>query len=1115
MLRWTMIVGPLGLGAAMAVILKRPTFAILMMLGPVMAALNWIESRRSGRKTDRLADAVYRAAVSSAIKNLRTWLASTQAAALNQHPDLPSVLSWPALRHPRLWERRPHHSDFGQVMVGYAPLHSRLNGGKPIDPRFSELLARGLPAATLPIVVDLSPGRVVGIVGPDKEVGASARAIVAQLAIHHGPADLVIRVAAAPSRAPQWGWTALLPHARIDQGQAAVEVTREAVEGLLTLPEPTLVVIDGSYEPALSGLVREFAASAGSILVTAATAEELPAAVDQIVRVASPDITAFDLASGSVFAGSGLFAENDVCADAARALLGISDPELATNGLVPATVALVDLLGPDEIDEDTVINRWRQSPDRIAAPIGISSSGVVEIDIVRDGPHGLLAGTTGAGKSELLRTLVASLAATVDPEHLNFVLIDYKGGSAFDACADLPHVVGVVTDLDDHLAARAMTCLEAELGYRERVLRQAGASDLSGYGAIPDQPPLPRLYLVVDEFAAMAGDLPDFMDALVDIAARGRSLGVHLMLATQRPAGVVKDTIRANTNLRIALRVQTVADSRDVLDDGIAALLPRSIPGRGYVRFGPSELTGFQTALVTRSSSDLAPARVELHTIGLPGRPDCHGEANTGITDLERLVTAIRAAARQTGMTHPRTPWPPGLPKSLALSSLTTDPGAFGLIDEPGEQRQRPFIWDRSKGHLALYGMPGSGPERAAESAVASVCAAPGDLQVFVLTFGNHRYESLADISGITPILEPDDLERQTRLIRYLGDELRRRRRSASSPESPIIVVIDDIEACLKSLEPFHLGPLLETVTDILTRGYTARIHVVATAFSSAAVRTRVAIGFTTRLAFGFADRSHYAGLGIGTRHLPAFGFGRGIDVSSERMVQVATDHSGLQFPTRAVAPPIRIMPSLVEGLHASARTVTRPWHIPLGIGERHLTEIGVDLDVGDHLLVAGPVRSGKSTTLALIARQVHSGNPGARLVAVTPRRSWLGDATRFEYVVDDPAAVPELGHALATADRPILVLVDDAELVEGFEDILKTRHPNVTVVAAIRSTEATRLYTHWTRRLRDSGTVLLLGTDNGDPVGLKVPKLLTSPPAGRGFLCIHGSVEGIQVAKG
>ncbi|MDR9452280.1 MAG: FtsK/SpoIIIE domain-containing protein, partial [Acidimicrobiia bacterium] len=221
------------------------------------------------------------------------------------------------------------------------------------------------------------------------------------------------------------------------------------------------------------------------------------------------------------------------------------------------------------------------------------------VDLVSDGPHGLIAGTTGSGKSELLRSLIVSLAAAVSPDHLNFALIDYKGGSAFDACARLPHVVGVVTDLDARLGRRALTCLEAELRYREARLREIEAPDLPEYLRKMPEAPLPRLVVVIDEFAALAAELPGFIPSLVDIAQRGRSLGVHLLLATQRPAGVIGENIRANTNLRVALRVHDAADSRDVLDDQGAAAIPRGRAGRGFVRLGPGELIPFQAALVS------------------------------------------------------------------------------------------------------------------------------------------------------------------------------------------------------------------------------------------------------------------------------------------------------------------------------------------------------------------------------------------------------------------------------------------------------------------------------------------------------------------------------------
>ncbi len=207
------------------------------------------------------------------------------------------------------------------------------------------------------------------------------------------------------------------------------------------------------------------------------------------------------------------------------------------------------------------------------ATIGWSGDGTVDIDLVRDGPHGLIAGTTGSGKSEFLRTLVVAMAAEVSPDHLNFVLVDFKGGATFDTCDRLPHVVGVVTDLERGLAERVLVSLDAEIRRRERLLRAAHADDLTSYrrNAVD---PLARLVVVIDEFAALAKELPDFLPALVGIAQRGRSLGIHLLLATQRPAGVVTDDIRANTNLRLALRLQDRSDALDVVGDDRPAALP-------------------------------------------------------------------------------------------------------------------------------------------------------------------------------------------------------------------------------------------------------------------------------------------------------------------------------------------------------------------------------------------------------------------------------------------------------------------------------------------------------------------------------------------------------------
>ena len=200
-------------------------------------------------------------------------------------------------------------------------------------------------------------------------------------------------------------------------------------------------------------------------------------------------------------------------------------------------------LARPDLDCESVIATWRAAATTPAlqTALGADVEGPVTVDLVTDGPHALVGGTTGSGKSELLRTLVAGLALGRGPEQLSLVLVDYKGGAAFDRCRELPHVVGVVTDLDDHLAERVLRSLEAELRRRERALRSAGVADLASYHRArqrdPTLDPLPRLAIVIDEFATLAAELPDFLGALIGTAQRGRSLGVHLVLATQRPVG--------------------------------------------------------------------------------------------------------------------------------------------------------------------------------------------------------------------------------------------------------------------------------------------------------------------------------------------------------------------------------------------------------------------------------------------------------------------------------------------------------------------------------------------------------------------------------------------------
>lgn len=400
---------------------------------------------------------------------------------------------------------------------------------------------------------------------------------------------------------------------------------------------------------------------------------------------------------------------------------------------------------------------------RWAVPLGRTTTGTITWDLVADGPHLLVAGTTGSGKSELLRSLVLGLALQHPPAHLMLGLVDFKGGAGLGGLTGLPHVVGQVTDLDAALAARALAGLQAELRHRKATLAEHGVADISALapGTVP------RLVVVVDEFRALVDDLPDLLPGLVRIAAQGRSLGVHLVLATQRPAGAVNADMRANVTARLALRVTDPLESRDVVDCPDAAALPVDRPGRAILRVGsgaPVPLQcahtgpGRQATFVRRAPTFGRPGgsprrgragdtaavgepgprrrhgRHRTHDVGGAGAPEApaEGPAPDGTAEL---VAAIR---REHGGSSPHPPlWLPPLPDLVAPADLTDgdEPAAglpLALGDLPEQRRRRVVRWDPAEGNLAVLGHARSG--RTTVLTALAVAARAQGMSVLTLT---------------------------------------------------------------------------------------------------------------------------------------------------------------------------------------------------------------------------------------------------------------------------------------------------------------------------------------------------------------------------------------------
>ena len=644
----------LALGGAglVAVLLHQPMFLIFGAIGAIVAFGTWggqrisLSLRRRRNARDQHAEQVeFEAAVGAQrveYVNHHRSNDSTPAMARQAIEGLTGAL----------WERRATHLDGFAVSVGFGSVAWTpcVDGSEGVDDTTGNLGAMAI-LPDLALIAEIGAACRLAVRGAAEGTRAIARSIVMQLAANCGPADVRI-VVVTTERAP-WRWLELLPHATTAAGRVAVVAESELLETVAqydVAPHPHLVVVSDAphlLASRTSPLRRVVGASRSTALIVLVGGDGgIPHICTSLLDLSGPMNARWhaDAALGSLpvqarCAGIGERSAGRLV----HCLSGLIDPEdpLGGAGAIPRDVSLLSLLASHQ--SAAIAAAWvaagADPPPRTV--IGVAGDGVVDIDLDRDGPHALMAGTTGAGKSELLRTLVVGLAVASSPDHLTFVLIDYKGGSTFDACARLPHVIGVVTDLDEHLANRALRSLHAELRRREQMLRRVGAADLAAYRGLATSDVLPRLVVVIDEFAALVSEQPDFLHALVGIAQRGRSLGVHLILATQRPSGVISDDIRANTNLRLALRLHDTTDAIDVVGDTAPAAIPRGLAGRAVMRLGPDEILTFQTA---RCTAPLPGGGTELDVFGRRGlwgvRPCRHPFACVAVVGSPRITTA-------------------------------------------------------------------------------------------------------------------------------------------------------------------------------------------------------------------------------------------------------------------------------------------------------------------------------------------------------------------------------------------------------------------------------------------------------------------------------------------
>ena len=1192
-LRISTILAPLVLAGVMVLVLKDAAYALIALFSPLIMIGTALEDRAKGRFGLRRGRREYAARLAEARGELAGGRARRQARLHAEFPDPAELCFRASAPGLRLWERRRGAADFLSVSAGLAdqrwspPVERARHTDQDPDAALAAAVTAAGRLTAVPVALELSGG-VLGLEGDRAAALAAARSVLCQAVVGSGPADVALAVFADEDRIGDWDWTKWLPHGADPRSGSAPRVAVGAEQSevlarsLLHGPggaersaaDPALlVVVDGAT--LLEGrpcALRDLLGSDDGTVSGLVLTRRLPAVCTEVLSVSGDGSGRWRRVATGERLDEVLVAgmTRRRALELARSLARFEDPELRVEGAgLPDRIGLLPLLELRGPLEQAVAQRWRSTARtlRARAVLGVTEREVFEIDLDDDGPHGLIAGTTGSGKSELLRTLIASLAVGTDPEHLTFALVDYKGGGALDECARLPHVVGLVTDLDEQLGERALRCLEAELRYREHALRGVGLSHVRDYQRLrdtqrPELEPMPRLVVVIDEFATLVKALPEFVDALVSIAQRGRSLGMHLVMATQRPAGSVSDAIKNNVKLRLALRLESAADSQDVIDSPAAAGIGSRQWGRGFYRVSATEVLPVQTALATGVSGPaaaaggvsvlpfrLAPAASPeaAAAAAAAAAEDAAAEdaAAAGPSDLARLVEAAWYAAGAAGIGRPRRPWPDPLPAAVPLGGLgvaerglQTDTAAlpgYALADDPDRQAQYPVGWDPAAGNLLVYGAVGAGTSTAlsALALAAAAAAAPDRQHVYVLDFGSGDLAPLEQLPHTGAYIGPADRARQIRMIRVLRGELDARKAGNAADPARWLVLIDNVASLRAELEKDFAGlSVLDDLERIFADGPAVGLHVAASGDRAGAIPGAWAALCRQKLLLRLADPGDYPHFDVPRGSVPAAVPGRALVVATRQVVQIGHPGEDLAAAVAQVAQhwayarrtalPVQLLPERIPAKQlrsagAVALTGAEPWSIPVGFKDGDLSPAALRLYEHEHALIAGPPRSGRSSALITIAGSVLGAPDAPAVVAFAPRRSPLRELPEPVLVCTDYA---ELERVLDAAGERTLLLVDDADTVPDTLGVLDRwiakAGPGRHVIAAGRNDGVRRQYGLWTQRVRDGRCGVLLSPDHeqdGDLLGVPLPRghRMAQLP-GRGYLVADGGLEGVQL---
>ena len=765
-----------------------------------------------------------------------------------------------------------------------------------------------------PIVCDLKTINALGVVGAPEHRFSLLKNLVIDIAARQFFSDVKMVFVAEAEHKEQIKWLRFLPHAYNEDIKVRNIVCDDESKNLifeylykeLTLREQNkthkehIVVFFYDEYGFKSHPISKFVEKAKDLGVTfvffGQTAADIPLGCGYLVSI--QDAANAQLINTQDRSASVQFTyptiQNAQAGEIVRLLAPVYTEEISLEGTLTKNISMFELLNILAVDDIDLEKRWASSQvfKSMAAPLGVSKTGVVALDLhdKAHGPHGLVAGTTGSGKSEILQTYILAMSTLFHPYEVGFVIIDFKGGGMVNQFKELPHLLGAITNIDGKEINRSLKSIKAELQKRQRLFADADVNHIDKYikkfKAGEVNVPLPHLIIIVDEFAELKAEQPEFMKELISAARIGRSLGVHLILATQKPSGQVNEQIWSNSRFKLCLKVQSQEDSNEVLKSPLAAEIKE--PGRAYLQVGNNEIFELFQSAYSGAPERADDSNVKEFTIyaltdsgkRIPVYAQKKKKSGEGsATQLDAIVQYV--ADYCSGIQLRKLPdiCLPSLGHTIDFAAQQRDKNAtrydvqIGVYDDPDNQYQGVYSVDIASNNLMLIGSSQSGKTNVLQNIIRSLATnyTPNEVSIYIIDFASMVLKNFEKLNHVGGVVCPSDDEKLKNLFKLLRGEIEARKerlmsvgvssfaayKEAGMSDMPLMVLLIDNLTALKELYFQDDDELLALCREGLTVG----LSIVIANSQTAGIGYKYLSNFSSRIALFCNDSNEYSSL--------------------------------------------------------------------------------------------------------------------------------------------------------------------------------------------------------------------------------------------------------------